>query len=46
MKDHGCLEHYHNCYFTRILFHFANSLRIILAFLEDHCDVGLQLILA
>ena len=45
MKDHGCLEHHHNCYFTRILFHFANSLRIILAFLEDHCDVGLQLIL-
>ena len=45
MKDHGCLEHHHNCYFTRILFHFANSLRIILDFLEDHCDVGLQLIL-
>ena len=44
MKGHGCLEHYHNFYFPRILLHFANSLRIILAFL-DHCGVGLQLIL-
>jgi len=45
MKGHGCLEHYWNFYFTRVLLHFANSLRIILAFLEDHCGVGLQLIL-
>ena len=47
MKGHGCLEHYRNFYFTRILLHFANSLQIILAFLGDHCGlgIGLQLIL-
>jgi len=47
MKGHGCLEHYRNFYFTRILLYFANSLQIILAFLGDHCGVGigLQLIL-
>jgi len=37
MKGHGCLEHYRNFHFTRILLHFVNSLRIILAILEDHC---------
>jgi len=45
MKGHGCLEHYRNFHFTRILLHFANSLRIFLAFLGNYCDVGLQLIL-
>jgi len=45
MKGHGFLEHYRNFYFTRILLHFANRLPIILAFLGDHCGVGLQLIL-
>jgi len=45
MKGHGCLEHYRNFHFTRIPLHFANDLRIILAFLGDHCGVGLQLIL-
>ena len=47
MKGHGCLEHYGDFYFTRILLHFADSLQIILAFLGDHCGVGtgLQLIL-
>jgi len=45
MKGHGCLEHCRNFYFTRILLHFANNLRIIPAFLGDHCGVGLQLIL-
>ena len=45
LKSHGCLEHYRNFYLTRILLHIANSLRIILAFLGDHCCVGLQLIL-
>ena len=44
MKGHGCLEHYRNFYFTRILLDFANSLRIILTFLGDQCGVGLQLI--
>jgi len=44
MKGPGCLEHYRNFYFTRILLHFANSLRIILTYLGDHCGVGLQLI--
>jgi len=46
MKGHGCLERYRNFHFTRILLHFANSLRAIMAFLGDHCGVGLQLILA
>jgi len=32
MKGRGCLEHYGNFYFTRILLHFANSLRIIFAY--------------
>jgi len=41
MKGHGCLEHHRNFRFTRILLHFANSLRIILAFLRDHCGAGL-----
>jgi len=45
VKGHGCLEQYRNFHFTRILLHFANNLRIILAFLWDHCGVGLQLIL-
>jgi len=45
MKGHGWLEHYRNFHFTSILLHFANSLRIILAFLGDHCGAGLQLIL-
>ena len=45
MKGHGCLEHNRNFHFTIILIHFAKSLRIILAFLGDHCGVGLQLIL-
>ena len=45
MKSHGCLEYHHYFHFTRILLHFANSLRIILTFLGDHCGVGLQLIL-
>jgi len=45
MKGHGCLKHYRNFYLTRILLHFANSLPITLAFLWDHCGVGLQLIL-
>jgi len=45
MKGHGCLKHYRSFYFTRILLYFANSLRIILAFLGDYCGVGLQLIL-
>jgi len=47
MKGHGCLEHYGDFYFTRILLHFADSLQIILAFIGDHCGVGigLQLIL-
>jgi len=44
MKGRGCLEHYRNFYFSRILLHFANSLRIILTFLGDHCGVSLQLI--
>jgi len=43
MKGPGYLEHYRNFYFTCILLHFANSLRIILTFLGDHCGVGLQL---
>jgi len=42
MKGLVCLEHYRNFYLTRILLHFANSLRIILTFLGDHCGVGLQ----
>ena len=45
MKGHGCLEHYGNFYFMRILLIFANSLRSILAILGAHCGVGLQLIL-
>jgi len=45
MKGHGCLEHNRNFHFTIILIHFAKSLRIILAFLGDHCGVRLQLIL-
>jgi len=44
MKGRGCLERYRNFHFTRILLHFANSLRIILTFLGSHCGVGLQLI--
>jgi len=44
MKGRSCLEHYRNFYFTHILLHFANSLRIILTFLGHHCGVGLQLI--
>jgi len=44
MKGRGCLEHYRNFNFTRILLHFAKSLRIILTFLGDHCGVSLQLI--
>ena len=41
MKGHSCLEHYRNFYFMRIFLHFANSLQIILAFLGDHCGVGI-----
>jgi len=41
--DGTCLEHYRNFYFSRILLHFANGLRIILTFSGDHCGVGLQL---
>jgi len=44
MKGRGCLDHYRNFYFTRILLHFAKRLRIILTFLGDHCGAGLQLI--
>jgi len=44
MTGPGCLEHYRNICFTRILLHIANSLRIILIYLGDHCGVGLQLI--
>jgi len=44
MKGRGCVEHNRNIYFTHILLYFANSLRITLTFLGDHCGVGLQLI--